>query len=241
MNQNRKAWLALFDARLFLMGILLLATLLEFGCAHYPINEKLEQYNPDAGYDMKNMGVPGNSDGLMILLSFSGGGTRAASFAYGVLEELAKTEVVIDGKKRRLLDEVDAISSVSGGSFTSGYYGLFGDRIFEDFEEKFLKKNIQGALLVQNLLRPVSWFSLFSPYYGRSDIAAKYYDKHVFDGGTFGDILSRKGPMIIINTTDITLGSLFYFSQSSFNMICSDLSSYKVARAAAASSAVPVV
>ena len=92
------------------------------------------------------MGSPGNSENLLLYLTFSGGGTRAAALSYGVLEELRKTEVVIDGKKRRLLDEIDGISSVSGGSFTAGYYGLFGDRIFEDFESKFLKKNIQGAL-----------------------------------------------------------------------------------------------
>ncbi len=241
MKEASKTWLVSFNTRSLLMVILLLTILLEFGCAHYPVNEKLEKYNPDAGYKMKNMGVPGNSDGLLLLMSFSGGGTRAAAFSYGVLEEFAKTEVTIDGKEQRLLDEIDVISSVSGGSFTSGYYGLFGDRIFEDFEERFLKKNIQGALFVQNILRPVSWISLFSPYYGRSDIAAKYYDKHVFDGGTFGDMLSRKGPMILINTTDMTLGSLFFFSQGMFDRICSDMSSYKVARAAAASSAVPIV
>ena len=64
--------------------------------------------------------------------------TRAASLSYGVLEELARTEIEIHGTKRRLLDEVDMISSVSGGSFTAAYYALFGDRIFEYFEGCFL-------------------------------------------------------------------------------------------------------
>jgi NTE family protein len=80
--------------------------------------------------------------------------------------------VVIDGKKRRLLDEVDGISSVSGGSFTAGYYGLFGDRIFEDFETKFLKKNIQGALVIRTFLNPINWFRLSSDTFDRSDLAA---------------------------------------------------------------------
>jgi V/A-type H+-transporting ATPase subunit A len=43
---------------------------------------------------------------MLLFLTFSGGGTRAAALSYGVLEELKKTEVVIDGKRRRLLDEV---------------------------------------------------------------------------------------------------------------------------------------
>jgi NTE family protein len=96
------------------------------GCAHYPVNQPLKQVDPQGGYRPKYTGTPGNSEDLLLLLTFSGGGTRAAALSYGVLEELRKTEVVIDGKKRRLLDEVDGISSVSGGSFTAGYYGLFG-------------------------------------------------------------------------------------------------------------------
>jgi NTE family protein len=62
----------------------------------------------------------------LLILAFSGGGTRAAAFAYGVLEELAATPVVLGGRPRRLLDEVDLISAVSGGSFTAAYYGLYG-------------------------------------------------------------------------------------------------------------------
>ncbi len=51
------------------------------------------------------------------------------------------------GARQSLLHEVDVISSVSGGSFTSAYYGLRGDRIFDEFEERFLRKNVEGALL----------------------------------------------------------------------------------------------
>jgi NTE family protein len=185
------------------------------------------------------MGTPGIQDLLCILPSQ--GRTRAAAFSYGVLEELRRTEVIIDGKKRRLVDEIDGISSVSGGSFTAGYYGLFGDRIFDDFESKFLKKNIQGALAVRTLLNPINWFRLSSTYFDRSDLAAEYYDKHVFEGKTFGDIAARKGPMIMMNATDMTHGLRIGFNQDGFDIICSDLSPFPVARAAAASSAVPML
>ncbi|MBP1697574.1 MAG: Patatin, partial [Deltaproteobacteria bacterium] len=154
------------------------------GCSHYPINQPLKQVDPQSGYRGKYTGTPGNSENLLLYLTFSGGGTRAAALSYGVLEELRKTEVVIDGRKRRLLDEIDGISSVSGGSFTAGYYGLFGDRIFEDFEIKFLKKNIQGGLTARTFLNPINWFRLSSTYFDRSDLAAEYYDKHVFEGKT---------------------------------------------------------
>ena len=217
------------------------ATLFLSGCAHYPVNQPLKQVDPQSGYRGKYMGTPGNSEDLLLYLTFSGGGTRAAALSYGVLEELRITEVVLDGKKRRLLDEVDGISSVSGGSFTAGYYGLFGDRIFEEFESKFLKKNIQGALAAGIFLNPINWFRLYSNTFDRSDLAAEYYDKHVFEGGTFGDIAARKGPMIMMNATEMTHGLRMAFNQDAFDVICSDLSPFPVARAAAASSAVPML
>lgn len=210
------------------------------GCIHYPINQPIKELHANAGYRVAQLKDPENSDHLLLFLSFSGGGTRAAALSYGVLEELRKTEVVIDGKKRRLLDEVDGISGVSGGSFTAGYYGLFGDRIFRDFESKFLKKNIQRALLV-GVINPVNWLKLFSGTFGRSDLSAEYYDKHIFERGTFGDMAARKGAVIVINATDMSYGTRIGFTQDVFDLICSDLSQYPVARAAAASSAVPMV
>ncbi len=176
---------------------------LAMGCAHYAFNKPLKQVDPSTGYRGKYMGTPGNSKELVLYLTFSGGGTRAAAFAYGLLEELRETEVTINGQTRRLLDEVDGISAVSGGSFTAGYYGLFGDRIFDTFESTFLKKNIQGALTRRLLLNPFNWVRLLSPTFDRSDLAAEYYDKYVFEKGTFGDIAARKGPMILINATDM--------------------------------------
>ena len=227
--------------RSFLIG---LSLLLLSGCSHfghYPVNAPLTKYDPGYGYIGNNVWVEGNSEDLLLILSFSGGGTRAAAFSYGVLEELRATEVTLAGKKRRLLDEVDIISGVSGGSFTAAYLGLFGDRIFKDYEERFLKKNIQGNLTASLLLNPVNWFRLSSPFFDRSDLAAEYYDKNIFDGKTFGDMLKQKGPMVLINATDMSLGARFSFHQALFNAMCSDLSKFPVSRACAASSAVPGV
>ena len=211
------------------------------GCAHYPVNQPINQYDPQAGYRGRNLVDPANDDQLLVLLSFSGGGTRAAAFSYGVLETLRDTPVTIRGHQRHLLDEVDWISGVSGGSFTAAYYGLFRDRIFADFETRFLKKDIQGDLTHAILFNPINWGKLFSAYYDRSDLAADYYNKHVFDGKTFGDLLALKEPMIVINATDMVHGTRVSFTQNAFDLICSDLSSVPVARACAASSAVPMV
>jgi NTE family protein len=211
------------------------------GCAHYPVNTPLAHAAPGAGYRFNNLSRTNHSDSLFVVLAFSGGGTRAAALSYGVLEELARTPIVWEGKRRRLLDEVDLISSVSGGSFTAAYYALYGDRLFRDFESTFLKRNIQGRLLAV-YSSPLTWWRLASPKFSRIDVAAAYYDRQLFGGHTFGDLLVQgRRPFLMINATDMSIGSRFEFTQDQFDLLCSDLSSFPLGRAVAASSAFPVV
>jgi NTE family protein len=211
------------------------------GCAHYPVNAGLATYDRDAGYRFKNLQSPDNSDSLFVILAFSGGGTRAAALSYGVLEGLRDTRITWEGRERRLLDEVDVISSISGGSFTAAYYGLHGDGIFTDFDSRFLKRDIQGALAGQ-LFSPVNWLRLASPWFDRIDMAAEYYDTTIFDRATYRDLLTKgRRPYLIINATDMTLGARFEFSQDQFDLLCADLAPFSVARAVAASSAFPVL
>src|SRR5262245_63984032 len=88
------------------------------GCASFPApNPPLARYAPDAGYRFERLERGDNSDDLFVIVSFSGGGTRAAALAYGVLEALRDTRIEWQGRKVSLLDEVDVISSISGGSF----------------------------------------------------------------------------------------------------------------------------
>jgi NTE family protein len=47
--------------------------------------------------------------------------------------------------------------------------------------------------------------------------------------------------MVVAAATEITTGARFYFTQAMFDVLCSDLSSVRLSRAAASSSAVPVV
>lgn len=211
------------------------------GCAgHYHVNEELQKIDPNSGLRFGQVAenVGGRSDELLVGLAFSGGGTRASAMSYGILEVLRDDTINVNGQQRRLLDEVDIISSVSGGSFTAAYFGLFGDRIFEDFEEKFLNQNVQGHLKGK-LFQPWIWAKLSSPTYGRSELASEYYDKILFENKTFADIEARGGPLISVNASEFTLGMQFSFSQNQFDLLCSDLSAFPVSRAVAASSAVP--
>ena len=226
-------------SRILHLGSAYLLLVLFSACAHYTIDDKpLAQWSPKLNKDVGSMIAGDRSSELLVLVAFSGGGTRAASFAYGVLQELADTEIKTAGGLRPLLKEIDMISSVSGGSFTSSYYGLYGDRIFEDFETRFLRQDVESQLLWK-LAWPVNWFKLASGAYGKADMAADYYDKILFNGATFADMLRPDSPTVIINATDLAIGARMGYTMLFFDALCMDIRPYPVSRAVAASSAVP--
>jgi NTE family protein len=212
------------------------------GCASRPINEPISQVDPKAGYRPYLL-IPkrqNNDQHMLFVLSFSGGGTRAAAFSYGVLEELRRTEVVVGGERRRLIDEVDVITGVSGGSFTALSYALHGERLFSEYEARFLKRNVQGAL-TRRALNPFNWWKFVGGSAGRSELAAEYYDEILFEGATYADLLDKQGPVALATWTDISTGSRLAFFQNDFDLLCSDLNKIRLSRAAATSSAVPIV
>ena len=207
------------------------------GCAHWPATPRLEQAGAP-GYRLAEVVRPGQSDDLLVVVAISGGGTRAAALGYGVLEELRRTEVMVNGAKRRLLDEVDVISAVSGGTLPATYYALRGDKTFEEFEAKVLSRNLERELALR-IVTPTNWFRLPSGTFGKSDLFAELYDETVFDRATFADLKRANGPMVIINGTDITIGARFSFTQDQFDAICGDLSKVALGRAVATSTALP--
>jgi NTE family protein len=220
---------------------ILLPALFLGGCAHYEVNAPLKAANPSTSYCFRNEVTETNSDDLLLALAFSSGGTRAAALSYGVLQKLAQTNVGTEPRQHRLLDDVGIISSVSGGSFTAAYYTLWGDRIFSDYEVKFLKKKVQSGLLIRTLA-PWNSVRLVSRRFGSSDLAAAYYDDLLFQGAKFGDLTPRPGrPFLILNATDLAIGARFEFTQDQFDLIHSDLSQFPISRAVAASAAFPIL
>ncbi len=221
--------------RVVALGLVLAAA---GGCAWRAPNARLERFDPHHGYRPQQVLATHPLGDVLLYVAFSGGGTRAAALSYGVLQELRDTRIVVDGVEKRLLDEVDAISSVSGGSFASAYYGLFGERIFTDFEPVFLRRNLERQLIL-SLFNPLNWVRMAADALNRSDLAVGMYDREIFERKTFADLLAARGPLLQINATEIDIGDRFTFVQPQFDLICSDLSRLPVARAVAASSAVP--
>ncbi len=218
-----------------------LVALLTTGCAgvYKPVNQPIELIDEANGYRVFSGSQLRPYGENLILLAFSGGGTRAAALSYGVMQELRDTSIAGNSKRIRLLDEIDSISSVSGGSFTAAYYGVFGEQLFTTYERDFLRQSVQSTL-IKRLLNPAHWFkSLFSAF-DRTEMAIDVYDRMVFKGATFADIPLDERPFIEINATDLAGGIRFSFTQERFDLLCSDLNKFPIARAVTASSAVPV-
>lgn len=212
------------------------------GCAAVPVTPPpIGAVDLAHGYRFTTTPAGDNSNSLLVVVTFSGGGMRAAALAYAVLEELATIDVLWEGRARRLLDEVDAISAVSGGSATAAYYALHGDRMFSDFEPRFLARDLQGELNAR-LLNPLNWPRLLADDFGRSDLVAQLLDESLFGGATYADVVQRaRRPFVTINATDMATGHRFEFIQEQFDLLCADLSPLPLARAVAASAAVPVL
>ncbi|HWZ72595.1 MAG TPA: patatin-like phospholipase family protein [Casimicrobiaceae bacterium] len=185
--------------------------------------------------------VPANSSGLMLIVSFSGGGTRAAALSYGILDKLKSTAIKWDGRDTTLLNEIDVISGVSGGSITAAYFAAFGDQTFKDFKPKFLNRDFESDL-ISGALDPANSFHLTSPWYGRGDLLADQLDGLLFHGMNYGGLLSsRPRPALIITATDLSLGTSFEFTERQFHQICSNIDAFPLARAVAASNSVPIL
>jgi NTE family protein len=218
------------------------------GCATATINtplppEKLGSGDgpiSQSGYRLTALDGNDTSPELLVLVSFSGGGKRSAAFGYGVLKGLRDFPIVVDGKEHRLLDEIDMTTSVSGGSFPAAYYGLYRDKIFTDFDKDFLNQDIESYIWGTYLL-PWNLAWLFSPGYGTNDRMAEVYDKLMFHGATYADLARGGRPLVSIDATDVDNEQVFTFTQDQFDLICSDLSQYSLARAVAASNGFPVL
>jgi NTE family protein len=234
--QHAKQTACLRVSRLLIVGLIFLLG----ACATRPVNPRMTHYEESKDTKLEKLETNRGDEQDIVVLAFSGGGTRAAAFSYGVLDALREIEIVTSsGRKVRLLDEVDVITGISGGSFTALAYGLYGDRLFEIYEQSFLKRNVQGAL-VGRLFNPLNWPSLMTARWDRSELAAQLYDKILFHGATFADLERASGPAVAVGATDLASGSRVVFVQQNFDIMCTDLGSFSLARAAAASSAVPV-
>ncbi|OPF93689.1 patatin-like phospholipase family protein [Rhodopseudomonas palustris] len=211
------------------------ACLVLAGCAsvyNTPVNVPLEGVVADKV--ASDIGT--RSEDAIIGLSFSGGGTRAAAFSFGVLSEMER--VPLHGARSAMLDRVGFVSGVSGGSVTAAYFGLKGRAALSDFRERFLLRNAEEGLQTTLSLNTIG--KAFTGGINDSVGFTRWLDAHLFEGATFAQLRAGDRPTVWINASDIYNRVPFVFTSTSFSAICSDLDAYPLSNAVAASAAVPL-
>ncbi|MGL4235387.1 patatin-like phospholipase family protein [Tabrizicola sp.] len=213
----------------------LIPLLLLFGCAPWnqPQNQPLEGENAPLVEPLS----AGDGE-LYIGLAFSGGGMRATSFAYGMLEEL-RAAGVETGTPNGLLDHVHLVSGVSGGSVMAAQFGLYGPEGIAGFREQFLITNAE-TYMVTSALNPLTIIKGVAGGVNGRETFGRYLDETLFKGATFGDLRKQSRIKTWINATDMANNTPFLFSPETFDALCSDLSKVKLSEAVAASAAFPL-
>lgn len=206
----------------------------------YHPTKTIEQIDPQKGYRLENAMQQALQKENLVIMTFSGGGSRAASLGYGVLEQFQNVSVRPTEKGSTLLQNIDIVYGVSGGSVLAAYFALEGQDIIPKFKNSFLKKNFQKKVInevfsVSNVPR------LTSPQFGRSDLLQEQLNLALYRGKKFADLEQRKGPFAVINATDMVAGQEVSFTQDFFDWLCVDLNDVEIVRAVAASSAVPLI
>ncbi|MDX1390700.1 MAG: patatin-like phospholipase family protein, partial [Acidobacteriota bacterium] len=205
------------------------------GCSYPTRNTELASLDPRDGYRWQSL-AGGELDDTILIFTASGGGTRATALALSTLRGLERLK---RASGRSLADEIDVISSVSGGSVTAGYFALTGTDGFDTLERDFVRRDGMSAL-IWKALNPVDLIERATPSRERIDLLIDYLDETLFDEATFAD-LTRAGrrPLLILNAADMVEGTPFAFTQNRFDLICSDLGRMKLSVGVAASAAVP--
>jgi NTE family protein len=126
-------------------------------------------------------------------LALSGGGFRAAAFHLGVFRKL---------KALGLLDRIDLLSCVSGGSIAGAFLALnWGKADTLDRLERYLAtRSIAVTSVLGGLLDPTA---------SRVDWLADSYDNDLFEEKTLAALAG--GPRVYLNTTNLATGNLFFF------------------------------
>lgn len=184
--------------------------------------------------------VPTDPDRPLILITFSGGGTRAAALAESLLGELRDTTYVASDGRHSLADDVQVISSVSGGSVTAAWFGLHRAENLEELRRRFLAQD-NMADLKANLVDPTFWFRLGFTSYSRIDALEHLLDKKLFGNATFGDINQPGHPFVVLNASDMAGGESFGFTPGRYDDICSNFDREPISIGVAASAAFPVL
>jgi NTE family protein len=189
--------------------------------------------------------APASLDRPAILMTFSGGGSRAAALTEAVLREMAGTRYVAADGPHVLTEDVKLVSSVSGGSVTAGWFGLHRDPSHPDgdldgLRENFLTRDNMKELEL-DAVDPITWFRLTFGGFSRIGALESLLDERLFRQATLAELNQPGKPYIVLNATDMAGGETFALVPRRFDDVCSNHDILPLATAVSASAAFPIL
>jgi predicted acylesterase/phospholipase RssA len=177
-----------------------------------------------------------SENGYFVGLAISGGGSRSANFAAACMFELQRIG---------FLQQVQCISSVSGGSLTAAYYCSCKDSEWNPQNvQRKLTQQFETMLYDRVLFLPWNLLGFLMGTVDRADMLSDEFATSMFSYNgkwlTFADLRNDR-PRLLINSTEMQSGKPFLFDNAYFDQINSNLDKYPLASAVVASSAVPAL
>jgi predicted acylesterase/phospholipase RssA len=204
---------------------------------------------------------------VLVVLALSGGGSRAAYFSARTMFALQSIPGP-DQNPINALNEVDLISSVSGGSIAAAYYAstydpgqaapTIGRRTWDEASVSDLMRQNYISRWLLNWFWPENIFKFWFTAFDRTDIMAQTFADNFFDSTVTGfDLhmhdLNPDRPNLVLNATVGSrsydeengvrakrFGNLFTFTREDFSTkLNSNIASYEIARAVMSSATFP--
>jgi NTE family protein len=180
-----------------------------------------------------------NPDRPFVVLSISGGGSRAAALGAAVVKRLNELRYVAGDEMRTLADDIAVVSSVSGGSVYAADLALNGPGHANAFMDRIQTYDGIGWL-ERRALDPVTWASLQLENKTRIDLLQEMIEDFLQTNATMS-VVDRPGkPLVLMNATDMVAGQIFTFNRSTLDDLCMDYDKVPVSLAVTASAAFPI-
>jgi NTE family protein len=223
--------------------LLMVAVLLVAGCAGAHV-ENTPLQSGEANPDRRSID-PASPDRPVILMTFSGGGSRAAALAEAVLGDMAQTGYTSVDGRHVLSEDVKLISSVSGGSVAAAWFGLHRapghwDGDLDALRRDFLAQDNMAALEL-DAVNPITWFGLATGQITRIEAEEALFNQRLYHDVTLAALNQPGKPYIVLNATDMAGGETFAMAPRRFDDVCSNYDALPVATAVAASAAFPIL
>ena len=156
---------------------------------------------------------PGQDSTLAVAMAISGGGSRASNFGIGIMLGL---EQINTGGGQNMLNQVDYLSTVSGGGFAAGAYvsALYEHRFFNrqelfrlgDYLNRQIREDLAfpyAGVIVRANFNPMLWFSMADD----GDALERSIDEHVLGYRRRAKEVKRKPQSLLLGDLFIPINS----------------------------------